>query len=38
MKKIKIENLKGLSARKIINPQHARIAKEKKSWREKNPF
>jgi hypothetical protein len=38
MKKIIIENLKGLSANKIVNPQRARIAKEKRIWRNKNPF
>lgn len=37
-KRIKIENIKGLSANKIVNPQQARIAKEKRIWREKNPF
>lgn len=38
MKKIIIGNFKGLSARKIVNPQQVRIAKEKRIWQAKNPF
>jgi hypothetical protein len=38
MKRFIIETIKGLSAKKIINPQRARIAKEKRIWRNKNPF
>lgn len=37
-KKIKIENLRALHAKKILNPQKEKIAKEKKIWRDNNPF
>lgn len=38
MKKFIIYTIKNLSAKKILNPQKEKIEKEKKIWRDNNPF